>query len=80
MQTHGSGSMGGSAATTATDVEAAPAGHWRVAWRFAVHTCVGSLIFGTISLSALLLNWSVEWIDEVHRTDLVIILVRLKVR
>lgn len=63
-----------SATSPALDLETHAEPHWQVAWNFAVHACVGSLIFGIIAIPAILLNWSVEWIESIHRTDPAIVL------
>jgi hypothetical protein len=66
--------VGGAAAGSAGEVEKSANPYWRTAWHFAVHACVGTLIFGVLAVPAVLLNWSVDWLEAVHKTDLVIIL------
>jgi hypothetical protein len=66
--------MGGAAVGSAQKLEKSANPYWRTAWHFAVHACVGTLIFGIVAVPAILLNWSVDWLEAVHRTALVIIL------
>jgi len=66
--------VGEAAVGSARKVEKNANPYWRMAWHFAVHACVGTLIFGIVAAPAILLNWSVDWLEAVHRTDLVIIL------
>jgi hypothetical protein len=66
--------MGGAAVGSAHKLEKSANPYWRTAWHFAVHACVGTLIFGIVAVPAILLNWSVDWLEAVHRTALVIIL------
>ena len=70
--------MGEAAVGSARKVETSANPYWRTAWHFAVHACVGALIFGIVAVPAILLNWSVEWLEAVRKTDLVIIILGLR--
>ncbi len=70
----GGAGVGAAGAGSARKTEKSANPYWRTAWHFAVHACVGILIFGIVAVPAILLNWSVDWLEAVHKTDLVVIL------
>ena len=63
-----------SAEDVGPDERRSAAPHWQTPLEFAIHACVGTLLFGIVAASAILLDWGMEWVQSVRPIDPIIIL------
>ncbi len=49
--------------------ELAAAAHWHTPFKFAVHACVGSMMFVIVAVPAILLDWGMTWAEAIRGTD-----------